>query len=39
MGRTAYYSRMGVMPDSENEAYFLTTSWAKIGTAPSRPLD
>jgi photosystem II stability/assembly factor-like uncharacterized protein len=29
MGRTAYYSRMGVMPDNENEAYFLTSSWAK----------
>ena len=29
MGRTAYYSRMGVMPDNANEAYFLTASWAK----------
>ena len=29
MGRTAYYSRMGVMPDNANEAYFLTSSWAK----------
>ena len=29
MGRTAYYSRMGVMPDNENEAYFLTSNWAR----------
>ncbi len=29
MGRTAYYSRMGAMPDNENEAYFLTSNWAK----------
>jgi photosystem II stability/assembly factor-like uncharacterized protein len=29
MGRTAYYSRMGVTPDNENEAYFLTSNWAK----------
>ena len=29
MGRTAYYSRMGVMPDNENELYFLTSNWAK----------
>ncbi len=29
MGRTAYYSRMGVMPDNDNELYFLTSNWAK----------
>jgi len=28
-GRTQYYNRMSVMPDNENEAYFLTASWAK----------
>ncbi|MFN0179119.1 MAG: WD40/YVTN/BNR-like repeat-containing protein [Gemmatimonadales bacterium] len=28
-GRTQYYNRMAVMPDNENEAYFLTASWAK----------
>ena len=28
-GRTHYYNRMGVTPDNENEAYFLTASWAK----------
>ncbi|HVT39573.1 MAG TPA: hypothetical protein VHE78_11045 [Gemmatimonadaceae bacterium] len=28
-GRTHYYNRMGVEPDNENEAYFLTASWAK----------
>lgn len=29
MGRTHYYTRMAVMPDNDNEAYFLTASWAK----------
>jgi photosystem II stability/assembly factor-like uncharacterized protein len=28
-GRTQYYTRMIVAPDNENEAYFLTASWAK----------
>jgi photosystem II stability/assembly factor-like uncharacterized protein len=28
-GRTHYYNRMAVAPDNENEAYFLTASWAK----------
>ena len=28
-GRTHYYNRMAAMPDNENEAYFLTASWAK----------
>ncbi len=28
-GRTQYYTRMAVMPDNENEAYFLTASWTK----------
>jgi photosystem II stability/assembly factor-like uncharacterized protein len=28
-GRTQYYNRMTVAPDNENEAYFLTASWAK----------
>ncbi|MBM4188038.1 MAG: sialidase [Gemmatimonadetes bacterium] len=28
-GRTQYYNRMSVMPDDENEAYFLSASWAK----------
>ncbi len=28
-GRTQYYTRMIVTPDNENEAYFLTASWAK----------
>ncbi|MGE0443433.1 MAG: WD40/YVTN/BNR-like repeat-containing protein, partial [Gemmatimonadales bacterium] len=28
-GRTQYYTRMAVMPDNENEAYFLSASWAK----------
>ena len=28
-GRTAYYFRMLVAPDNENEAYFLTSAWAK----------
>jgi photosystem II stability/assembly factor-like uncharacterized protein len=27
--RTHYYSRMGVTPDNENEAYFLTGDWSK----------
>lgn len=29
MGRTHYYTRMAVMPDNDNEAYFLTAAWAK----------
>ena len=29
MGRAHYYSRMAVAPDNENEAYFLTASFAK----------
>ena len=28
-GRTQYYTHMAVMPDNENEAYFLTASWTK----------
>ncbi|MGH2625388.1 MAG: WD40/YVTN/BNR-like repeat-containing protein, partial [Anaerolineales bacterium] len=28
-GRTQYYTRMAVMPDDENEAYFLSASWTK----------
>ncbi len=28
-GRTHYYNRMGVSPDNPNEAYFLTSNWAK----------
>lgn len=28
-GRTQYYTRMAVMPDNENEAYFLAASWTK----------
>ncbi len=28
-GRTHYYNRMAAAPDNENEAYFLTASWAK----------
>jgi photosystem II stability/assembly factor-like uncharacterized protein len=28
-GRTHYYNRMAVEPDNEDEAYFLTASWAK----------
>ncbi|MGA2384802.1 MAG: sialidase [Gemmatimonadales bacterium] len=28
-GRTHYYSRMGVMPDNADEAYFLAASWSK----------
>ena len=28
-GRTQYYTRMAVMPDNENEAYFLTSNWTK----------
>ncbi len=28
-GRGAYYTRMAVMPDDENEAYFLAASWSK----------
>jgi photosystem II stability/assembly factor-like uncharacterized protein len=28
-GRSHYYTRMGVTPDNENEAYFLTASWTK----------
>jgi len=28
-GRTHYYNRMAVSPDNENEAYFLTSNWAK----------
>jgi photosystem II stability/assembly factor-like uncharacterized protein len=28
-GRTHYYNRMAVEPDNENEAYFLTSNWAK----------
>ncbi|MGE5760264.1 MAG: VPS10 domain-containing protein, partial [Gemmatimonadota bacterium] len=28
-GRTHYYNRMAVEPDNDNEAYFLTASWAK----------
>jgi photosystem II stability/assembly factor-like uncharacterized protein len=28
-GRTQYYTRMAVMPDNENEAYFLTSGWTK----------
>jgi len=28
-GRTQYYSRMGVSPDNENEAYFLTANFVK----------
>ena len=28
-GRTAYYNRMAVSPDDENEAYFLTASFSK----------
>jgi len=28
-GRTQYYTRMIVAPDNENEAYFLSASWAK----------
>ncbi|MEP7346266.1 MAG: sialidase, partial [Gemmatimonadaceae bacterium] len=28
-GRTHYYNRMGVSPDNQDEAYFLTASWAK----------
>ena len=29
MGRPHYYSRMAVAPDNENEAYFLTASFAR----------
>ncbi len=29
MGRPHYYSRMAVAPDNEDEAYFLTASFAK----------
>ncbi len=29
MGRPHYYSRMAVAPDNENEAYFLTASYAR----------
>ena len=29
MGRAHYYSRMAVAPDNDNEAYFLTASYAK----------
>jgi len=29
MGRTAYYSRMGVMPDNANEVYFLASDFTK----------
>ena len=29
MGRAHYYSRMAVAPDDEDEAYFLTASFAK----------
>jgi photosystem II stability/assembly factor-like uncharacterized protein len=28
-GRTHYYNRMGVAPDDPDEAYFLTSAWAK----------
>jgi photosystem II stability/assembly factor-like uncharacterized protein len=28
-GRTHYYNRMGVSPDNPDEAYFLTSNWAK----------
>jgi photosystem II stability/assembly factor-like uncharacterized protein len=28
-GRTHYYNRMGVSPDNADEAYFLTSNWAK----------
>jgi photosystem II stability/assembly factor-like uncharacterized protein len=28
-GRTHYYNRMGVAPDNADEAYFLTSNWAK----------
>ncbi len=28
-GRTHYYNRMAASPDNENEAYFLTSAWAK----------
>jgi hypothetical protein len=28
-GRTHYYNRMAAAPDNENEAYFLTSAWAK----------
>ncbi|HSD31869.1 MAG TPA: hypothetical protein VLB49_08165 [Gemmatimonadales bacterium] len=28
-GRTHYYNRMAATPDNENEAYFLTSAWAK----------
>ena len=28
-GRTAYYNRMAVSPDNENEAYFLTAAFSK----------
>ena len=28
-GRTAYYTRMAVAPDNENEAYFLSASYSK----------
>ena len=28
-GRTHYYNRMVVTPDNEDEAYFLTSNWAK----------
>ncbi len=28
-GRTAYYSRMAVAPDNENEAYFLSAYWTR----------
>ena len=28
-GRTHYYNRMGVAPDNQDEAYFLSANWAK----------
>ena len=28
-GRTHYYNRMAAAPDNDNEAYFLTSAWAK----------
>ena len=36
MGRTHYYTRMAVMPDNDNEAYFLTAYGRRRSTAAER---
>jgi photosystem II stability/assembly factor-like uncharacterized protein/DNA-binding FrmR family transcriptional regulator len=38
-GRTHYYNRMGVSPDNPNEAYFLTSNWAKTLDGGSSIID